>query len=283
MTRILSVCTVIALGSGLALAQALPVEPLHDSGQSVIGGFEGWFQNPDGTYSLLAGYYNRNHGQELDIPIGPNNRIEPGAPDQGQPTHFLTARQWGVFAVTVPKDFGTKKLTWTLAVNGKTTTIPMSLDPLWEIQPFKEASGNTPPVMRLDEHGASAQGPRPVTTALAAVAGTPLALNVWVADDAKLIPGMRQPNYPAAFVTWSKFRGPGAVTFAKARPPVDTSTGQTAGAAFSGKATTTATFSEPGEYVLLVQANDWTGPGGAGFQCCWTNAMVKVTVAPAGK
>ena len=32
----------------------------------------------------------------------------------GQPTHFLTGRQYGMFAISVPKDFGTKKLTWTL-------------------------------------------------------------------------------------------------------------------------------------------------------------------------
>jgi hypothetical protein len=30
-----------------------------------------------------------------------------------------------------------------------------------------------------------------------------------------------------------------------------------------------------------VQANDSTGEGGGGFQCCWTNAHVKVTVKPA--
>ena len=49
-------------------------------------------------------------------------------------------------------------------------------------------------------------------------------------------------------------------------------------AAFSGKAATTATFSQPGEYVLRVVANDWSGDGGRGFQCCWTNAQVKVQV-----
>ena len=277
------ICALMVLVSTVAHGQALPPEPLHNSGQSVIGAYEGWFQNPDGTYSLLLGYYNRNHQQELDIPVGPNNRIEPAGPDQGQPTHFLTSRQWGVFTVTVPKDFATKKLTWTLSANGKTTAIPMSLDALWELQPFKEVSGNTPPSMRFGDDAASVQGPRPLVANLAATAGDPLALNVWVADDAKLIPGMRKPNFPAAFVTWSKFRGRGAVSFENTRPPVDTSTGQTAGAVFSGKATTTAAFSEPGEYVLLVQANDWTGPGGAGFQCCWTNAMLKVTVTPTGK
>jgi esterase len=49
-------------------------------------------------------------------------------------------------------------------------------------------------------------------------------------------------------------------------------------AVFSGPATTSATFSEPGEYVLHVVANDRSGDGGRGFQCCWTNGEVKVSV-----
>ncbi len=112
------------------------MEPLHDSGQSVTGAFEGWFRNQDGSFSILFGYYNRNQKQDMDIPVGPNNEIEPGGPDRGQPTHFLPGRQWGLFTVTVPKDFGTTKLTWTLVSHGQTMTIPASLDPLWEISPF---------------------------------------------------------------------------------------------------------------------------------------------------
>jgi hypothetical protein len=42
--------------------------------------------------------------------------------------------------------------------------------------------------------------------------------------------------------------------------------------------TTAASFSAPGEYVVRVQGNDESGEGGGGFQCCWTNAYVKVTV-----
>src|SRR5579863_5571026 len=91
---------VSTLVSTLALLSAqLPSEPKHDSGQSVTAAFEGWYKNPDGTFSILLGYYNRNLKQELDIPVGPNNRIEaypagraPGGPDQGQPTHFVPGR-----------------------------------------------------------------------------------------------------------------------------------------------------------------------------------------------
>src|SRR5262245_46156961 len=121
-------------------------DPQKETGQSVTGAYEGWYPNPDGTSTLLVGYYNRNTKEVLDIPVGPNNRIEPGGPDQGQPTHFLPRRQWGVFTITVPKDFGDKRLTWTVVSNGQTTSIPLNLNPLWVVEPFKDASGNAPPV-----------------------------------------------------------------------------------------------------------------------------------------
>ncbi|MBV8729319.1 MAG: hypothetical protein JO336_05880, partial [Acidobacteriia bacterium] len=100
--------------AGLAYSQSLPLEPLHESGVGITGAFEGWFKNPDGTYGLLLGYFNRNTKQAVDIPIGPENRIEPGGPDRGQPTHFIPGRAWGMFTIKVPADFGDNKLTWTL-------------------------------------------------------------------------------------------------------------------------------------------------------------------------
>jgi hypothetical protein len=261
-----------------AQLKPLPMEPLHDSGQGVTGAFEGWFQNPDGTYSILLGYFNRNLIEELDIPIGPNNRIEPGGPDRGQPTHFLTRRQWGVFTVTVPKDFGDQKLTWTLVANHQTTMIPASLNPLWEVSPFhEEGIGNTPPRLAFAETGPTVQGPRAISKLLEATMSNPLALTLWVADDAKTLPGGRPAKTPPVILWWSKFRGPGEVKFANPRPPVVEAPWRAA-TAFSGTATTTATFSQPGEYVLRVVANDWSGDGGQGFQCCWSNAQVKVVV-----
>ncbi len=263
-------------GAAVGSAQNLPLEPLHDIGQGVTGAFEGWFPNPDGSYSILLGYYNRNQKQELEVPIGPSNRIEPGGPDRGQPTHFLPGRQWGMFTVTVPKDFGKNKITWTLTSNGETNAIPASLDPLWEIEPFKDATDDTPPVIRF-EGGALVQGPRPIIRELTAKVDIPLTLTVWVSDDAKLVPGMEKPKSPPASIRWSKYRGSGSVTIANPRPAIEKSDDAPA-APFSGKAMTTATFNEPGEYMLSAVANDWTGPGGRGFQCCWTNALVKVSV-----
>lgn len=288
-SKTLVLCLAFTLGmAARAGAQSLPLEPLHDKGQSITGAFEGWFHNQDGSYSLLFGYYNRNQKQDVEIPVGPNNRIEPGGPDQGQPTHFLPGRQWGVFTVTVPADFGKNKLTWTLNANGETMVVPASLDPLWEVSPLRDAStGNTPPIIRL-QGGVSVQGPRPVSAELSTTFSNPLTLSVSVSDDATMplfgfvgTPGVQQPKTPPVTVTWSKFRGPGQVTFSNAKPAVELAHGgQSTPAGISGAAKTTATFSEPGEYVLLVVANDWSGNGGHGYQCCWTNAQLKVTVNP---
>jgi hypothetical protein len=238
----------------------------------VTAAYEGWFRNPDGTFSLLVGYFNRNHKETIDIPIGPNNRIEPGGPDRGQPTHFLPRRQWGVFTITVPADFGDQKLTWFLVANDKPTEIPMGLNPLWEVEPLKDAAkGNTPPVVRFEPEGPARQGPPlGISAFIEATVSEPMTLAVWASDDGLVDAYRADRKGPPVTVTWSKFRGPGDVSFGSTKPEVD--------AADGGKATTTATFGEPGEYVLRLQANDVSGDGGGGAQCCWTNAHVKVSV-----
>ncbi|HEV2522378.1 MAG TPA: hypothetical protein VGT24_08355 [Candidatus Acidoferrales bacterium] len=260
----------------------LPLEPLHDSGQSVTAAYEGWFKNPDGSFSMLFGYFNRNLKEELDIPVGDNNRFEPGPADRGQPTHFLPRRQWGIFTVTVPENFGTEKLTWTIVAHGQATAVPAHLDARWEIAPFQDVGiGNTPPLISFEEAGPTVRGPRGMSTAFETTLAKPVTLNLWVADDAKTFQGGKPPETPPVTVTWSKFRGPGAVQFANNKPPVEQGPVKwNTTLPFSGRATTTATFSEPGEYVLRVVANDWSGDGGGGFQCCWTNGQVKVSVKP---
>jgi hypothetical protein len=270
----------VSLAAAVAVsAQTLPAEPLHDAGTSITGAFEGWFKNPDGTFSLLLGYFNRNQRQELDIPTGPDNRIEPGGPDRGQPTHFFPGRQYGMFAIKVPADFGTGKLTWTIVANGKTTTIPASLKPDWEISPFREeAAGNTPPVLRFEEGGPAVQGPSGLNAQRTATIGSPLTLNAWVADDAKWTTLSGAPprgiSTPVT-IRWTKYRGPGTVTFSPDHPAVEVTAGT---AAFNGKATVTATFSTPGDYTLHLVVNDLSGDGGGGEQCCWTFGTVNVTV-----
>lgn len=278
-SKLASVGLGLLLAGGMVLAgDQLPMEPLHDSGQGVTGSFEGWFKNADGSYSILVGYFNRNVKEELDIPIGPNNHIEPGGPDRGQPTHFLPRRQWGVFVVKVPKDFVANRLTWTLIAHGKKNEIPIDVDPLWEISPFSEIGmGNTPPIVTVA--GTTVQGPIALGPTLSASVATPLEINVMVGDDAKTFPNAKPPKIPPVLLTLSKYRGPGTITFSKDKPAVTKveSSGPNA-PVFNGKASTTATFSEPGDYEIMVMANDWSGDGGRGFQCCWTTSHIKVAV-----
>ena len=271
--------TVASVGAAMYAQKVVPAGPRHDFGQSVTPAYEGWFQNPDGTFSLMFGYFNRNYAEQLDIPIGPENRFEPGPADRGQPTHFPPRRAWGVFTVTVPKDFGSSKLTWTLSSNGETISIPASLDSLWLVEPLKDATNNTPPYLSFSEKGPFVQGPQGQSTSLSASVGAPLELSVWAADDANVAPGATKPRTPAVTLLWNKFRGPGQVTFSNQRPAIqEAQFSAPPNTVFHGKSVTTATFSEPGDYVLHVIANDWSGEGGRGFVCCWTNAQVKVQV-----
>jgi hypothetical protein len=274
-----------ALAGGVLLsAQQLPSEPRKQFGSSVTGAFEGWFYNPDGSRTFLIGYLNRNFGQALDVPIGPNNRIEPGGPDLGQPTHFLPGRNWGMFTVPVPKDFKeTDKFTWTIVANGQSMTIPFRVLPDYVVSPFSDvAVKNTPPVIRFEPSGPTMQGPiasTAKTIVRTATVAEPLSLPLWATDDAKYSSGNNAPQRnppPAVSLTWSKFRGPGSVTFDKAKPEFEKlPSGELP---FSGKATTNVKFSEPGDYMLHVTANDLSGPGGGGEVCCWTTALVKVAV-----
>jgi hypothetical protein len=155
----------------------------------------------------------------------------------------------------------------------------------WLVEPLLDAaSRNTPPVLKFKADGPSFTGPPSIIAAsYVASVGQPLELTTWASDEgAKLnvepsAGGRGRGGATSVFSplleSWSKFRGPGDVTFSQARPTLDRANG--------GKATTTATFSAPGDYILRVQANDSSGEGGGGFQCCWTNAHVGVSVKAA--
>jgi hypothetical protein len=265
------------------LPSSLPLSlSLRERGSSVTPAFEGWYKTKDGATALLVGYFNRNSKQEFDIPVGPNNRIEPGGPDLGQPTHFTPGRQWGIFSIKLPKDFGEKKLTWTIVANGFSNTITLHTKGDYILEPFEDpANKNTPPSLRFEPNGAQFQGPPTgIAASYTASIGVPLTLTTWANDEPPKVnasptfgaaAGGRGPaTPPVPMLKWSMFRGPGAASFDPFTPKVDREK--------AGENTTKVTFSAAGDYILRLQANDSTGEGGGGFQCCWTNAHVRVTV-----
>src|SRR4051812_19861105 len=254
MNRLGFLCAASLLAGGVLLSAqstAIPA-PRRGAGDSITAAYEGWFYNADGSRSFLVGYYNRNSQQELDIPIGPNNHIEPGGPDGGQPTHFLPGRQWGMFVIPAPKEFKpADSITWTIVANRQSTSIPFRLHPDYVMSPLSEiAVGNTPPVLKFEAAGKSFQGPLAIpasAVSMTASIAAPLALPVAVSDDAKFTSGTNAPpsgSRSPVSVRWSKYRGPGAVTFDKARPELQKIAGGSA--PFTGKADATAKFSEPG-------------------------------------
>lgn len=272
---VLALAVLAALDPSPVAAQ-LPLGGVPSSGQPVYPVFEGWYRNPDGTYSISFGYFNRNAEEVVEILVGPDNFITPGERNQGQPTHFRPRRHWGVFAVTVPAGFS-GEVVWTLRARGETIAIPGRLHPNWQIDALEgeAGSGNTPPVLRFAPDGATGSGPGGITAGpLHAKAGVPLMVTVWARDDGKgatNVAGVRRSATPLT-LTWFKHQGPGSVTFSEATPTLT---------ATDGKAVTTATFDTPGEYVLRVRANDGSGVASAGHaQCCWTNGFVTVTVTP---
>jgi len=193
-------------------------------GQNIAPAFEGWEANEDGTFNMVFGYYNRNRVEQPDVPIGPNNNIEPRGPDQGQPSHFFPSRNMFVFRVKVPRDFGNKELVWTLTVHGKTERAYATLKPDYVLDDFimhRNFTNTTPKGIH--------QNKRPVITVegdtnRTARVGQPLTLSAHVIDDGLLAPrpaassnqGVQVPGYSPAWglrVAWFVYRGAGSVTF----------------------------------------------------------------------
>jgi hypothetical protein len=252
-----------------AQAPAPPAKPtelsnIHfNSGQSVVPYFEGWIRNPDGTFDLVFGYFNRNWQQELAIPAGADNTVELGGPDAGQPTYFLPRRQRFVYRVRVPKDFGKKEVVWSITANGRTEHAFGSLIREQEIteRVVITNGGYDPGLTDPNKPPSITVAPIP-----GAVAGSPITLTASVTDDGlpkpRVTPSSKAPSgtsfggqvnstsaapRPAGLtVSWMQYGGPAKVRFAKTNPiPVT-----------NGQAATTATFTAPGTYQLVVSASD---------------------------
>jgi len=183
LVRVLLVAVAIGLTCQWTDAQSLT----YSRGQNVSPAYEGWEQNADGSFNFLFGYMNRNWEEEIDVPLGPDNTIEPGGPDQGQPTHFLPRRNRFIFKLRVPKDWGEKELVWTLTTKGKTEKAYATLRADSKVDDVVKASetgalgagtsspevrANKPPEIKIDG-----------TKSRSATVGQPLTLAAWVTDD----------------------------------------------------------------------------------------------------
>src|SRR5438045_460304 len=212
---------------------------------------------------MVFGYFNRNWQEELVIPAGTANRVEPGGPDRGQPTYFLPRRQGWVFRVRVPADFGKQVLTWTVTANGKTEKAYGELLPVEEITERivmtrgnlnpGEDDPNRPPSLSIAPVAAASIGQPVSLVATVTDDGLPkprVPVQRTVVGDATRIQAQANSSAPGRprglVVSWMQLRGPAKVSLEPAGPNPIT----------AGVATTIAKFPEPGVYVLRATAND---------------------------
>jgi hypothetical protein len=262
----------------------------YASGQDVVPAFEGWERNADGSFNMVFGYMNRNYEQELDIPVGSDNLIEPGLPDQGQPTHFYVRRQQFVFKVRVPKDWGKKDLVWTLRVNGKTEKAYASLLPFQELGllVYQENRGSAADITDTPEPNLAPTiriaGPGQLTAA----AGETVRLTAEVSDDGHPTPRRRSSagapvvrrDSDGAVISGTGTVGPGGSGLRRENPLTQAVVrldpgvalgvtwliyrGSTDGVKFEpqraavadGKAVSSVSFAKPGIYVVRGYADD---------------------------
>jgi hypothetical protein len=253
-------------GTCALLAQAPPGQPptyisqtKFWSGQDVVPVYEGWLRNPDGTFTMVFGYLNRNYREELVVPPGPDNHLDPGPADHGQPTFFAPRRQRWVFRVNVPADWGQKELVWTLTSHGRTEKAYGQLLREQEIiERLIMSRGNLSPGLDDPNKPPSITIEPPSE----AVVSRPLELTAVVTDDGlpvppvpkarpEVEPGKAQTNNAVVrryglSVTWLQYRGPAKITF----DYDDRITVK------EGKAVTSARFTDPGTYQLQATASD---------------------------
>lgn len=270
---------------GLVLALAVPAL-LNAQGdprdKNVALAYEGFTTNDDGSHQLWFGYFNRNWDREFDVPLGPDNNIQPGGPDLGQPTHFFPQRNQFVFSVHVPADFGDDEVVWTLTTNGVTERAYGTLHPLYAVDEVVMSAnfgaggqtgfnpqlvGNQWPVVQVEgQHTLRTRVGQPVSlSAIATDDGKPSAR----AMSARLVGTSHfVPNSATGLrLSWYHYRGPGSVTFDPPQTKVWEDRRDGGNSPWSAgwapppipaenRWTTRATFSEPGTYVLRALAHD---------------------------
>jgi hypothetical protein len=254
---VLSAVVLLGAVASMALAQfPFPVpQTRYARGQDVGPTYEGWNSNPDGTYTLHFGYYNRNAEEELDVPVGPENNIDGG--DKGQPTHFYPGRRWWAFTVPVPKDWPKdKRVVWTLVTHGVTNQAKGWLQPEWEMDSgvIVKNSGRDPFLMSGGGAGEAdfENKPPAITGSPAQTVTLPntLMLTATATDDGRPMPPPDNKRPFGMRMRWIVWRG--NAKNVKFEPDIMAERVYGKPAMLPTK----ATFTAPGEYRLRVIATD---------------------------
>ena len=265
------------------------------SGDLVAPIFNGWTPNEDGSVMMLFGFANRNREEIVDIPLGPNNYIEPAQFDGMQPTHFpvynrdgfIGINERGAFAVTVPADMAGTEVVWTLNHAGYEYSVPgRATTTTYEMSDGERALGSLAPAIRFDIDGAESTTREGIMAAkVAASVGIPVNLSAYVQDRGNRADYPEQSKllfYPLG-TEWILHQGPSIPELESALITGSdrVEEGLSVGAEDWIHVQSKATFWEPGEYIIRLRADNFLAPDTRfDNMCCWSNAYVPVTVTP---
>ena len=275
--------------------QDYPLATRGMTGEEVAPMFNGWILNEDRSITMIFGFGNLNRTSDLDVPLGPNNKLEPAEFQGAQPTHFpvysrrgfVGIQERGAFAVTVPADMADTEVVWTLSSNGKTWSVPgRATSAAYEMSAAEMASGSLKPAIRFSMDGPESVDPAGIhAEPQVAKVGQPVTLSALMQDRGvrDLYAGNDRLYVPLG-TFWVMHQGP-------AKPEIETAeiSGRERAEKDAGdpnknewtEVSTQVTFMEPGEYLMRLRVDNFEAPDSQFDNvCCWSNAYFPVTVNP---
>jgi hypothetical protein len=225
------------VASSVAISNAQRNQPIYPA-------YDGFLQNPDGSYTLSFAYFSHN-AEAVTIPPGPNNSFSPEPGDRQQPTTFRPGHWRFQCVMVVDKSFD-GKMVWNVSYAGTTTgTSQRMLQSNWnlvegaadlaKIDYAKAPRGvclNRAPIVRVLGAAGRGRGGAPPSLSVTGVVSEPFSLFGSVTDE-----GL--PRSGKLTAEWKMLKGPGPATFEDPRA-----------------ARTHVTFNAPGVYELELTASD---------------------------
>ncbi|MEQ8954877.1 MAG: hypothetical protein RL120_12160, partial [Gammaproteobacteria bacterium] len=265
-----------------------PLATRGASGEAVAPMFNGWIRNDDGSVTMIFGFANQNREAAVDVPLGPNNKIEPVQFDGVQPTHFpvyqrpgfVGLQERGAFAIRVPADMADTEVVWTLNSGGKSYSVPgRTTSTAYEMSDGEAALGSLKPAIRFTMNGPETTSPVGIYGArITSKVGDPVTLTAYVQDRGNRADYEENKMllYPLG-TEWIMHQGPAdakpqfshAKITGRERAKQDGESNTTSNNGWE-EVTTEASFAEPGEYIVRLRVDNFQAPDSQFDNvCCW--------------
>lgn len=228
----------------LILALTLLTGPMAErasaqSGQPIYPAYDGFVQNPDGSYTLAFAYFSHN-AETVTIPPGAENSFSPDPGDRMQPTTFRPGHWRFQCIMVVDKGFD-GKMVWNLTYAGTTTgTSQRMLQSNWNLV---EGAEDLKKVDYAKAKRGVCLNRAPIVRVLGAVGrGEAASISANAGEEWSLFGSVNDEGLPRTgkvTAAWKQVSGPGQATIEN-----------------PSAARTHATFPTAGAYVLELTGSD---------------------------